>query len=257
MAIHPQNQSPNELLWWLLIDNRPEGPHGRAYLTACLRSGQIDVDSLACPDGTQEWRPIASWPQLAANLSGLVPPTCAVPPAPPSGAPFRGATDRGVLTNSGLPPMANWICSYCVAVSPTLWIIQNMSCCVTGSTFHENSAFLWLEILLQAISSLASLIVTIALAIGGLQLRDLKRSGLRIVTMAIWASLAIVAVTLIAWALLGVIASMSEIDQFADQNTAAQIIAFGLFVVAVCEFAFTVLSLVWLYRNKNKLALIA
>lgn len=257
MATRPENRPPNESRWWLLIDNRPEGPHGRAYLIACLRSGQIAVDSLACPEGSQEWRPIAAWPQLTADLSGLVGPTRTVPPAPPSGVLSRGASGSGVLTSSRLPPMANWICVYCIAVSPALWIIQNMSCCVTGATFHENSDFLWLEILLQAVSSLASLAVTIVLAVGGLRLRDLKRSGLQLVTTAIWASLAISAVTLIALVLLAVIAGMSETDQFAEQNTATEIIAFGLFVAAVCEFVFMVVSLVWLHRNKNKLALIA
>jgi uncharacterized membrane protein YhaH (DUF805 family) len=153
--------------------------------------------------------------------------------------------------------MANWICSYCIAVSPVLWLIQNMSCCVTGLTFHENSEFLWLEIMLHVIGSAISLAVTIMLAIGGLRLRDRKRSGIRLVTTAIWAALAAGAVSLIAWVLLFTIASMSEADQFAEQNTAAEIIAFGLFVVGICELAFMVVSLVWLNRNKNKLELVS
>ena len=257
MATRPENRPPNESRWWLLIDNRPEGPHGRAYLIACLRSGQIAVDSLVCPEGSQGWRQIAAWPQLAADLSGLVGPTRTVPPAPPSGILSRGAAGSGLLTSSSLPPMANWICVYCIAVSPALWIIQNMSCCVTGATFHENSDFLRLEILLQSVSSLASLVVTIALAIGGMRLRDLKRSGLQLVTTAIWAAFAAGAVILIAQVLLAAIAGMSETDQFAAQNAAAEIITFGQFVVGVCEFVFMVVSLVWLHRNKNKLALIA
>jgi hypothetical protein len=257
MATRPQNQPPNESRWWILIDNRPEGPHGSAYLSACLSSGQIGGDALVCPEGTQEWRPIAAWPQLATGLSGSVSSARNAPPAPPSGIPSRKATDVGVLMNPSLPPMANWICSYCIAISPTLWIIQNMSCCVAGFTFHANSDFLWLEIILQSISTVVSLAVTITLAIGGLKLRDLKRSGIQLVMLAIWAAIAAGAVNLIAWVLLAVIAGMSETNQFAEQNTAADIITFILLVVGVCELAFMVVSLVWLYRNKNKLALVA
>lgn len=102
----PRSQQSLVPRWWLLIDGRPEGPHGQAYILACLNAAQLRGDTLACLDGGQDWRPLSSWPQFAA----FPPPLPAPPPAPII------VTQGPASGGSGSPIV--W------------WLVGGLACCV-------------------------------------------------------------------------------------------------------------------------------
>ena len=73
--------------WWLTRGTKTEGPFAAEHVAEWLKTGQIQPDTMACPEGSQEWKRLSE----VDEFSKLVPPpstqTGAPPPPPLSGPP--------------------------------------------------------------------------------------------------------------------------------------------------------------------------
>lgn len=239
--------SGNASQWWLSTEGKAEGPFTESYILAGLKTDTIPPDAHACPVGGQEWKSVAVWPAFA---DAIVPTAFASPPVPPprSGA---GSNDP-MLTNPQLPQMANWICVYTILVSPVLWLLSNMSCVFTGSTFDPDSDLFGFEVVMLGLEAIATLAITVTLFIGGLRLKCLKASGLKLIKIALWADLALIPLAILLFLPLVFVADKRD---WAESTTAQDLIGFAVFCGGLIVFAFEILSLVWLYRNGNALPL--
>lgn len=59
--------------WWLIEGGQPSGPFTGAELSSRLGNGKLSGDTLACPGGGTEWRPLSRWPQFFANAPSAIP----------------------------------------------------------------------------------------------------------------------------------------------------------------------------------------
>jgi hypothetical protein len=240
-----KNQSP-PTRWWLSTDGVSQGPYNHAYIVACLKTGQFGGTTLVCPEGGQQWKPIVEWPAFAVVLAhSSTPPSATAQPfvAQLSDEPTRDGDD-GLVTNRRLPTMANWICVYCIVVSPSLCVIDIASTLATG---FQSSAEVFFGVLFTAISTL----VTVMLFVGGLHLRNLRSSGPRFIKAGLWTSLATfvlaIPIMLIAFA---VSAAAPEEPAPLTPFDAIMCLLYPAYVAAM---VFHVVSLVWLTKNIKQL----
>lgn len=249
--------------WWLAVNGKAEGPFTMEEISLRLRSGQIAASTPACAEGMTEWKPIASWPDLATTIpraNSPIGPPPAPPPFPnaaPSAAPHSSASEP-VLTNPLLPQMANWICIYSIGISPALWFFQHMLCCIDG-TFADNSDFAALNILLQGVDTLKSFAVTILLFVGGARLRRLRASGASLIRIGLWIGLVggtvLVALGLFGGFVLAMSSDVGETAQASPEDAAAALVQAAQIFVGFCEMLFMIFSLIWLTRHQRELPL--
>ena len=76
--------------WWLSSGDKPEGPFPAEHVTEWLKSGQISPDTMACPEGSQEWKRLSEVDEFA-RIVPPPPPRSEGPPPPPPGAPAQAA----------------------------------------------------------------------------------------------------------------------------------------------------------------------
>lgn len=127
-----------------------------------------------------------------------------------------------------------------------------MTCCVTGTTGSEDPDVAPIGFFVDALDALKSLAATVLLFIGGMRLRRLRASGARIIRIALW--IAIVAGSAFFAAEMA-ISMVAKSDP--EMPLALILIALGYALVALCEFAFMILALVWLTKYERELPLIA
>ena len=60
MSSDPRQQNQ----WWLVESGQPSGPFTFAEVSSRLSSGKLGSDTLACPGGGTEWRPVTRWPEF-------------------------------------------------------------------------------------------------------------------------------------------------------------------------------------------------
>lgn len=237
--------------WWLSTGGEPEGPHSEGYILIGLKTGEIPSSALVCPVGGQEWKPISGWPEFAQSAASKT------PISPPTLPNVAAQTSAPVLTNPLLPSMANWICVYAIVVSPFLWFVQNLSCCITFSPlYREDSTFFIIEFGLYMLEALVTLGVAILFVVGGIRLKNLQ--GDSIVRLALWLGLGSVALFILCYGVLGGIAGGlggQPFVDFAEQTatTAQDLISFASLIVGLAELAFQIVAFVWLYRNAKSL----
>jgi hypothetical protein len=157
--------------------------------------------------------------------------------------------------------MANWICIYCIAVSPVLWFVEHMSCVVTGITDGDPN-FATAGLMLDILDALKSLAATILLAIGGMRLRRLRASGATLIRTALWIAFIGGAILVALYIVGGIVIAMGEgyaeaATDGTQQSAAAELLSFALMVVGFGELLFMVTALVWLTRHERELPLIA
>lgn len=246
--------------WWLALDGKAEGPYAKEYILSLLGQKQVALTTPACVAGATDWQPLASWPIFA--VAG---PTSAPPPLPPPFLPtspnpsaFAGAAEP-VLTNPLLPQMANWICIYCIAVSPILWFVQHMSCVVTGMSGSDDPDLATIGLVFDILNALKSLAATILLAIGGMRLKRLRASGATLIRASLWFALIGGAIVVALYFVGAGIATANSDSATAgtEQNPAAELLTFGLVVLGFGEMLFMAVALVWLTRHERELPLIA
>jgi len=261
--------SPPTVKWWLAVDGETKGPYNQAYAVAMLKSAKIDGTTLACPEGGQQWKPLSDWPAFADAVGQTAsPPTTAgaaesqvssATPATPAAVyaePAKGDDDSRLLTNPQLPSMANWICIYSIAISPLLWILANGTCCVSGPTFHEASSLFGIEVILTVVFLPIDLAATILLVIGGLKLRNLRRSSVLFLKIGLWIHVASGALSILISLLLTAVAVASPDDPFAESTPAGEVLSVLLLPVFLGAVVFEIVALVWLYRRGNALPLV-
>ena len=137
-------------------------------------------------------------------------------------------------------------------MSPWLWWFYTVSDLTSGLVFVENSPPAGLDALAMFVGMLTSLVITVALFIGGMRLRALRRSGITIIILSI-----VVAVAVQVLMLFGVILlfAMSDPSHFATKSVAVELIDYFVVVVGLCEATFMVTALLWLRRNERYLPL--
>jgi len=238
--------------WWLVTDDKPEGPHSNAYVLAALQSGRVFPDTLACPDGGQDWQPLKSYSEFA---HAAVPSSPSATDQVPTGfAPqSKGVTDAGAM-----PQMYNLICTYSLFVVPIYWLVGHLSCCMYEPLFHEDSGFSAIEGLMLLLDEFASLILTALFAFAGWNFRSLRRLGVSLFQIAFWSNLGFNVLLLLSTVVVLAIASASQIDHFAPESDTAVIsllVDVTFLLIGSLMFAFEVVAMVWLHRNRAQLPL--
>lgn len=231
--------------WWLAKNGLAEGPLSQQEIRDALKSGKISSADFAYSSDSNEWKPLSAWSEF---VSGSEEAALQSPPDPP----VESYPIEPLITNPRLPPMGNWICIYTLLVSPWLWWFYTVSEMTSGLTFVENSPPAGVEALAIFVGMLTSLVITVALFIGGMRLRALRRSGSTIIILSI-----VVAVAAQILMLFGVILlfAMSDPSHFATKTVTAELINFFVVVVGLCEAAFMITALLWLRRNERYLPL--
>jgi predicted permease len=235
----PQSQ------WWLAKNGVAEVPLSHQEICDALQSNKISLADYVYSSDTKEWKPLSAWNTFEP---GNVDAALQSPPAPP----LESYPTDPLVTNPRLPAMANWICIYTLLVSPWLWWFYVVSDLTSGLTFVENAPLAGMEALAMFVGMLTSLFITVALFIGGMRLRALRRSGTTIIILSI-----VVAVAVQVLMLFGVLLllAMSDPIHYATKTVAVELIDFLAVIVGLCEAAFMVTALLWLRRNERSLPL--
>ena len=209
---------------------------------ALLRSGQVTSTTLACPEGGQEWKALLEWPAFA-QTDPLQQPMSTKSVV--SSADLH--VDDGLITNSQLPAMGNWICIYCLIIHPILWLMDTTTTFVGG---FENDT----ELFLCLSGSVLDTIVTAILVVGGLRLRELRRSGPRIVKLALGMSLVILAVFLLIG--LPLIAVSIDLQEEIQPMTTGDYLICLMLPIYLVEIVFQIIALTWLIQNGRRMKLV-
>ncbi len=69
--------------WWLSSGDKPEGPFPAEPVTEWLKSGRISPDTMACPEGGQDWKRLDEIDEFAQLVPPPSPPSEGPPPPPP------------------------------------------------------------------------------------------------------------------------------------------------------------------------------
>lgn len=244
--------------WWLAVAGRPDGPRTLAYVSAALQAGQLSPITPVCPEGGCEWRPLATWPALAAlTAPTIIPP----PPLPPTSgnAPTamaltqRAGANEHLLTNAALPPIANLICIYTILVVPLYWMFGLASLFTTDNPFLDDSGYYLAYGVDLFLHELVTLALTVVLAVGGVRLRNLRTSGERLVRLGLSLSLIWVAFQWLVLIALSIMAGVAEgFDEGTSDTTFLDV--FGGFI-STAAVAWDIVSLVWLFRHRFQLPL--
>lgn len=244
MNTQPSQSQEEESRWWISTQGKAEGPYSETYILTALKTNSLPSTAHACPVGGSEWKLISFWPVFAG--------TAQVGPdvAPPS--PYSAPNNDSPLTNPLLPTMANWICIYSIVVAPALWVLDNLTCVMSGTTFHEESELFGIEALLLLFDAFFSLIIAVLMVIGGLRLRALRASGPTILKATIMARLAMT--LLLITLFVGLLVTASDTDM-AESTTAGDLIIFLSTLVDLAALAFEIVAIVWLHRNSRTLHL--
>lgn len=246
--MHEENNKTMECpqrQWWLAKNGVAEGPLSQQEIRDALKSSKISSADYAYSSDSKEWKPLSTWSEF---VSGSEETALQSPPDPP----VESYPIEPLITNPRLPPMGNWICIYTLLVSPWLWWFYTVSDLTSGLVFVENSPPAGLDALAMFVGMLTSLVITVALFIGGMRLRALRRSGITIIILSI-----VVAVAVQVLMLFGVILlfAMSDPSHFATKSVAIELIDYFVVVVGLCEATFMVTALLWLRRNERYLPL--
>jgi len=245
--------------WWLALNGQTDGPRTQAFIAAGLQSGNLNRTTLCCLEGEAEWKPLTAWAEFAtvANATSAPPPptfgSASLPPPPDFG---QGKLNHpgydNLLTNPRLPKMANWICIFTILLLPLYWVFDALESLVTMSSlppqFDSNIALFVFTFLIGGPLTLA---ITAFLVAGGLRLRDLRASGLRIIRIGIWCDLGFMAIEL----LVGLILILAMDTQEVTMNGGVLLIEFVTMLLGLSAFAFEVLALVWLTKHASDLPL--
>ena len=246
---HPGSPS---LRWWIAGLQGAEGPYEREQLEQWLQTKQLQKSVLVCPEGGGQWLPVYRWPQFAAVVGSWPAP----PPLPPSHG--QPAQDRGLLTNWLLPPMANAICVYCIAVVPVLISIGLVSLLLTGglsAQMPESAELAGVAVLLDLFTILVSFGVGGMLIVGGVKLRDLRRSGPTLIKAAVCINVVCLALMIVAALTLFALAPVEDAANSPPASPVEDLIIFFEGTVSLVAFCFELVALVWLIRRGNELPL--
>lgn len=240
--------------WWLVVNSQVDGPRTETYILAGLQSGQIQPTTQACPEGGNEWRPLSAWPEWQGRTStGTSPPT--LPHVAHNSYAAAGslpnAYDR-LVTNPALPPMANAICVFTIVLLPLYWIFGVITTLVAPGTTEDEIGFSMISLVIGAPIALA---ITILLAVGGLRLRSLRSSGVRLLKLGLIIDFVFIALSLIFTILIMIAIVMGGEVQESTPNGAGTFFAAIEGVAGIAALAFEIVAFIWLLRFANSLPL--
>lgn len=260
----PVDSGTAERRWWLSRDDKAEGPYSEAYLIVSLQKGAIDPEALVCPEGSNQWMPVGKCPPFAEPTGTSTAAGSPELPVRPVGS-TAWAGWMAASTNPRLPRMANWICMYCIAVSPALQLLSLLATITFGGTASDlpyDSPIVGYAVAHDVLEFLALLAVTIALVIGALQLCRLKRRGVAILKVAFVLDFARILVTLffyLVWqaivALAGPQTAAASSAAFTLRDAATLVALLLLVPVLIAAFVFQVVAFIWLLRHEHELPL--
>ncbi|MCE9606408.1 MAG: DUF4339 domain-containing protein [Planctomycetia bacterium] len=242
--------------WWLSVDSKVVGPRTETFIVAGLQSGQLSSTTQACPEGGAEWRPLSAWPEWQAHATS----GASLPSPPPRGPELSAHTLRqaadahaSLVTNAALPPMANAICIFTIVLLPLYWVFWVLSTIVAPGDTDETIGFSMLSLVIGGPIALA---ITVLLAIGGLRLRALRASGVRLIRLGLIIDFVFIAVS----TLLGLVAIFAVIAASGQAQESTGDGA-GMFLNVICGMAgfaalvFEVVAFVWLSKFASSLPL--
>lgn len=250
MSTDPSS-NPTSTRWWLAVDGQPDGPRTTAYITAALQAGRLSSLTPVCPEGGCEWRPLATWPALASAQA--VAPQAPLPPNLLIGGPAGFGSER-LLTSASLPPMANLICIYSIAVVPIYWLFGFAVIFTTDNPFLDGTGYYVAYGLNLLLNQVATLAIAVLLAIGGMRLRDLRSSGERLVRLTLSLSLVWTATQWIVVIGLIILGGISNAIEESTDTSLSALDVMHLFL-AIAALACDVIGLIWLLRNRSRLSL--
>ncbi len=153
-----------------------------------------------------------------------------------------------VLCHPWLPRMGQWLTVYALVVAPVMWVM--------GLSFMEGAKdpspyvqmLVWLQNALLVVGD--GVLVGLMFA-GGLKLRALRVAGPRMIAGAIWGRIGLGVVVL------GLVGLVERLGTSGVEEELGITPADGLLAVTgVAAMVFEVASLVWLRRNRHRLALV-
>lgn len=247
------SKATTEQLWWLLVDGVPTGPYTQVDLTTLVQEGRVLPDTNACPVGSTQWSPLRAWSafqwagRAAAGSEWVVEPP-----------PIVMRPSRTPVPADALPEFARWLCIYSLFVSPTLWLLSNLFCIATPPLFVEESPFFGFEVLLNLADAVVGLVTTVLLFVGALQLRQLRRIGVTLLTAGLGINLGYVIMHLLLFTvLLAGAASDPEFQHLHPDDGNSAEVGFWLFLTALflTALVFEVVAFIWLLRRGERMRL--
>ena len=151
-------------------------------------------------------------------------------------------TEDFILCPPRLPRLAQFITVFALALMPALWFIGLLT---MDTTPHPNAYAEFVQVMTRLIAFWGELLTTVVLFIGGWKLRALKKSGPRLISVALWINMVLIAFVIGGLIL---IENLVRTGEAGDKPMAA-----GEAVLGALQFGsliFQIIALVWLRRNR-------
>jgi hypothetical protein len=164
-----------------------------------------------------------------------------------SATPPPSATPVGdfIFCHPRLPRMAQFITVFALVVVPALWFIGLMT---MDTTPHPNAYAEFVQVMTRLVTFWGELLTTVLIFIGGWKLRALRKSGPRLLSVALWINMVLIAIVIGGLIL---IENLDRTGEGADKPMPA-----GEAVLGALQFGaliFQIIALVWLHRNRKVL----
>jgi hypothetical protein len=237
--------------WWLLQGSSATGPFRLSDVFNMLRDGRLSLESVACPVGSKEWRTLRDWNFYASPNSSV--PVAESSPKIQLQLPPLDTETNAQARDASLPDMARWIGIYGLFVSPTLWLVNKLTCLVTAPVFVEESPLFGLEVLFYLIDSAVSLSATVLLFLGALFLRNRKQVATTLLVTGLGIGIAWLFVGLVVLALMLAAAASEPGVQHLNTSDEGAGIGLVLLGIALAATVFEVTALVWLLINRQQI----
>lgn len=162
-------------------------------------------------------------------------------PLPPPVVP----TEDFILCHPRLPRMAQFITVFALVVSPALWFVGLMT---MDTSSHPNAYAEFVQVMMRIGTFWGELLTTVLIFIGGWKLRALKKSGPRLISVAVWINMVLITLVI---ASLVLIEKLVPTGEGGDKPMAAGEAVLG--ALQVGAIIFQIIALVWLRRSRQKL----
>lgn len=229
--------------WWIAADGKPDGPYGTEYVQTLLASGAVASGQLACPVGSSTWSPLTSHAvfQTPRDQDAATQP----PPLPPEPVSHLAFWDWMFVA-------AGW---YRFAIVPGLFAVSVGLGSFLESDYIEGSP----PDQQQTVFGIAALLLNVLLvflgSLAGHGLLERRREAVLHATLITVAQWVVSAGVLVVSSLIGMAADPASLRIGPGQSLADLdlLILFVLVGVALLSFLFEVLSLVAIWRGRDRL----
>jgi hypothetical protein len=179
--------------------------------------------------------------EMGTNVEHLTEVGAGARPSAPNPTPITPAEDF-ILCHPRLPRMAQFITVFALVVTPALWFVGLMT---MDTTPHPNLYAEFVQVMTRLVTFWGELLTTVLFFIGGWKLRALKKSGPRLISVAVWINMALIALVIGGLIL---IENLVRAGEGGDKPMAAG--EAMLVALQVGALIFQIITLVWLRRNR-------